>query len=154
MDVNESLDAERVADLLGLQPLPGEGGRWAQTVRDGYSTAIYYLLSEGDFSAMHRLKAPELYHHYAGAPARLLLLHPEGKVTESILGSDLQSDERPQILVPEGVWQGSSTQGRWSLLGTTMTPPYTDEMFELGLRRDLATGWPAAAGRIADLTRD
>ena len=143
-----------MADLLGLQPLPGEGGLWKQTVRDDHSTAIYYLLSEGDFSAMHRLQAPELYHHYAGAPARLLLLHPEGEVTEPILGSDLQSGERPQILVPEGVWQGSSTQGRWSLLGTTMTPPYTDEMFELGLLRDLVTGWPAAIGRIADLTRD
>ena len=152
--MNESLDAEQVADLLGLQPLPGEGGRWTQTVRDGYSTAIYYLLIEGDFSAMHRLQAPELYHHYAGAAAELLLLHPEGEVTESTLGSDLQSGERPQVLVPEGVWQGSSTQGCWSLLGTTMTPPYTDEMFELGLRRDLVTGWPTAVGRITNLTRD
>ena len=29
-----SLEADRVADLLGLAPLPAEGGRWAQTVRD------------------------------------------------------------------------------------------------------------------------
>ena len=57
-----SMEADRVADLLGLAPLPAEGGRWAQTVRDGQSTAIYYLLAEGDFSAIHRLQSPELYH--------------------------------------------------------------------------------------------
>ena len=149
-----SLEADRVADLLGLVPLPAEGGRWAQTVRDGQSTAIYYLLADGDFSAMHRLSSPELYHHYAGDPALLLLLllHPDGQVTEPVLGPDLEGGQRPQALVPAGVWQGSSTLGRWSLLGTTMTPPYTDEMFELGRRDDLLDRWPTAAARIADLT--
>ena len=34
-----------------------------------------------------------------------------------------------------------------------MTPPYTDEMFELGRRDDLLDRWPTAAARIADLTR-
>ena len=148
-----SMEADRVAELLGLAPLPGEGGRWAQTVRDGQSTAIYYLLAEGDFSAIHRLQSPELYHHYGGDPALLLLLHPDGQVTEPVLGPDLEGGQRPQVLVPAGVWQGSLTLGRWSLLGTTMTPPYTDEMFELGRRDDLLDRWPTAEARIADLTR-
>ena len=148
-----SLEADRVADLLGLAPLLAEGGRWAQTVRDGQSTAIYYLLADGDFSAIHRLQSPELYHHYGGDPALLLLLHPDGLVTEPVLGPDLEGGQRPQVLVPAGVWQGSSTLGRWSLLGTTMTPPYTDEMFELGRRDDLLDRWPTAAARIVDLTR-
>jgi predicted cupin superfamily sugar epimerase len=51
------------------------------------------------------------------------------------------------------VWQGSSTCGEWTLLGTTMAPPYADEGFELGRREELLADWPSAAGRIAELTR-
>ena len=68
------LGADEVAAILSLVPLPEEGGRWAQTVLDGDSSAIHYLLTDGDFSAMHRLDGQEVYHHYAGAPAALLLL--------------------------------------------------------------------------------
>ena len=69
------------------------------------------------------------------------------------MGDDLAAGQRPQVVVPAGVWQGSSTCGEWTLLGTTMTPPYTDEGFELGRRDELLADWPSAAGRIAELTR-
>ena len=68
-----------VAALLGLEPLPHEGGMWAQTWIDDLSTAIYFLLQPGDFSAMHRLDGPEIWHHYAGDPVRLVLLHDDGR---------------------------------------------------------------------------
>ncbi|MDG2908343.1 MAG: cupin domain-containing protein [Acidimicrobiales bacterium] len=147
------LGADVVAELLGLVPLPGEGGRWAQTLLDGDSSAIHYLLTDGDFSAMHRLAGPEVYHHYAGAPAALLLLFPDGSAAEVLMGDDLVAGQRPQVVVPAGVWQGSSTRGEWTLLGTTMAPPYADEGFELGRRDDLVADWPSAAERIAELTR-
>ena len=152
-DVTDDLAADEVAALLGLEPLPHEGGRWARTLHDGNSSAIHYLLSEGDFSALHRLTGPEVYHHYAGAPADLLLLHPDGTHEEVRLGDDLQGGQRPQVVVPAGTWQGSSTLGAWTLLGTTMAPPYADEGFELGRRDDLVAGWPAVADRIGALTR-
>ena len=65
--------AEVVA-MLGLEPLPEEGGMWREVWRDERSTAIYFLLQPGDFSAMHRLDGPELWHHYAGAAVEMLLL--------------------------------------------------------------------------------
>ncbi len=151
--MSDHLGADEVAALLGLVPLPDEGGRWARTLHDGNSSAIHYLLSDGDFSAMHRLDGPEVYHHYAGSPAVLLLLFGDGSAAEVILGDDLEAGQRPQAVVPAGVWQGSSTCGEWTLLGTTMAPPYTDEGFELGRRDDLVADWPSAAGRIAELTR-
>ena len=147
------LGADEVAELMGLVPLPGEGGRWAQTLLDGDSSAIHYLLTDGDFSAMHRLAGPEVYHHYAGAPAALLLLFPDGSAAEVLMGDYLVAGQRPQVVVPAGVWQGSSTCGEWTLLGTTMAPPYADEGFELGRRDDLVADWPSAAERIAELTR-
>jgi predicted cupin superfamily sugar epimerase len=151
--MSELLGADEVAALLGLVPLPDEGGRWAQTVLDGDSSAIHYLLSDGDFSAMHRLDGPEVYHHYAGAPAVLLLLFADGSAAEVVLGDDLAAGQRPQVVVPAGVWQGSSTSGAWTLLGTTMSPPYSDAGFTLGRREDLLADWPAAAERITELTR-
>jgi hypothetical protein len=147
------LGADEVAAILGLVPLPEEGGRWAQTVLDGDSSAIHYLLADGDFSAMHRLDGQEVYHHYAGAPVALLLLFPDGSAAEVLMGDDLAAGQRPQVVVPAGVWQGSSTCGEWTLLGTTMAPPYTDEGFELGRRDELLADWPSAAGRITELTR-
>ena len=147
------LGADEVAAILSLVPLPEEGGRWAQTVLDGDSSAIHYLLADGDFSAMHRLDGQEVYHHYAGAPVALLLLFPDGSAAEVLMGDDLAVGQRPQVVVPAGVWQGSSTCGEWTLLGTTMAPPYTDEGFELGRRDELLADWPSVAGRIAELTR-
>ena len=49
--------AEEISDILGLEPLALEGGMWAQTLKDKNSTAIYYLLSKNNFSAMHKLEA-------------------------------------------------------------------------------------------------
>jgi predicted cupin superfamily sugar epimerase len=146
-------DGERVAALLGLEPLPEEGGMFRRTHLDAHSSAIYYLLVDPDFSALHALSGPETYHWYAGAPLRLLLLHPDGRASEQVLGPDLAAGQRPQLVVPAGTWQGSSPAGAWSLVGTTMAPPFDPVGFRLGARADLAACYPASRDRIAELTR-
>ena len=145
--------AEEISDILGLEPLALEGGMWAQTLKDKNSTAIYYLLSKNNFSAMHKLEATEIYHYYAGAPAQMLLLNSAGKTEELVLGLDLYSGQRPQVIVEPGVWQGSKTTGEWTLLGTTMAPPYSQEMFQLADREELLNGWPDSRKKIYELTR-
>ena len=145
--------AEEISDILGLEPLALEGGMWAQTLKDKNSTAIYYLLSKNNFSAMHKLEATEIYHYYAGAPAQMLLLNSAGKTEELVLGLDLDSGQRPQVIVEPGVWQGSKTTGEWTLLGTTMAPPYSQEMFQLADREELLKGWPDIEQKIYELTR-
>jgi uncharacterized protein len=146
-------DGERVAEVLGLEPLPDEGGLFRRTHVDAHSSAIYYLLIAPDFSALHRLSATETYHWYAGSPLRLLLLGADGRVEEPVLGPDLAAGQRPQIVVPAGTWQGSSPAGEWSLVGTTTAPPFDWEGFEMGERAALTTGYPEAADRIVALTR-
>jgi predicted cupin superfamily sugar epimerase len=49
--------------------------------------------------------------------------------------------------------QGSSPLGPWSLIGTTMAPPFEWQGFELGDRDLLQRRHPDAAERIAELTR-
>ena len=145
--------AEEISDILGLEPLALEGGMWTQTFKDKNSTAIYYLLSKNNFSAIHKLEATEIYHYYAGAPAQMLLLSFAGKIEEPVLGSNLDSGHRPQVIVEPGVWQGSKTTGEWTLLGTTMAPPYSQEKFQLADREELLKGWPDSRQKIYELTR-
>ena len=142
-----------VVGLLGLVPLPEEGGMWREVWRDEQSTAIYFLLQPEDFSAMHRLDGPELWHHYAGAAVEMLLLGPDGSVERPVLGDDLGSGERPCVVVPACTWMGALTRGEWSLVGTTMAPPYHHDGFELGDADELIEQYPSAAAEIAGLVR-
>lgn len=146
-------DGERIAAMLGLEPLPDEGGLFRRTHIDAHSSAIYYLLLAPEFSALHRLDATETYHWYAGAPLRLLLLTPGGAADERLLGPDVAAGQRPQIVVPAGTWQGSSPAGEWSLVGTTVAPPFDWAHFELGDRARLSASHPTSADRITELTR-
>jgi len=142
-----------VIELLGLEPLPGEGGQWAQTWRDEHSTAIYFLLRPNDFSALHRLDSVELWHHYAGAAVDMLLLEPGGSVRRPRLGDDLAGGERPVVVVAPGTWMAAETAGAWSLVGTTMAPGYHEAGFELGARAELADAYPETAADIQRLPR-
>ena len=158
VEVGGRAEGERVAGLLGLQPLPHEGGLYRQTFTDAHSSAIYFLLLAPDVSALHRLDATEVYHWYAGSPLRMLVLSGDerdgdGRVEEPTLGPDLDAAERPQVVVPAGTWQGSSPAGAWTLVGTTMAPPFTWSGFGLGVRAELIDRWPSARARITALTR-
>lgn len=152
MPVNPTT-ADEIVELLDLAPLPDEGGLYRRTHHDGWSTAIYFLVTSGEFSAMHRLGGPELWHFYAGAPVSMLLLHPDGTATEPVLGTDLHAGQRPQQMVEAGVCMGASTTGDWSLLGTTMAPPFTEVSLEFPSVDALVEQWPAAQARIRSLTR-
>ena len=146
-------EGEQIARLLALEPLPGEGGLFRRTYADGHSSVIFFMLLAPDFSAMHRVDGVETYHWYAGSPLQLLMLHPGGRVGQPILGSDFAEGARPQIVVPAGVWQGSSPLGEWTLVGTTMAPPFEWSAFHLGRRDELLAGWPTAVSQIQALTR-
>jgi predicted cupin superfamily sugar epimerase len=146
-------EAQRLAALLELRPLPGEGGLFRRTHLDAHSAAIYYLLVAPDFSALHTLAVTETYHFHAGSPLRLLLLWPDGHTSEPVLGLDLEAGQRPQLVVPAGVWQGSAPDGEWSLVGTTTAPAFDWSGFRLGERAELSDRYPAQQARIARLTR-
>lgn len=130
------LSAEAVARLLEMSPHP-EGGFYRETFRDSapagaraHSTAIYYLLPAGQVSAWHRVDAAEIWHWHAGAPLELSLFEA-GRRTVQRLGADLPGGERPQGIVPAGVWQSARSLGAWSLLGCTVAPGFEFAHFEL-----------------------
>jgi predicted cupin superfamily sugar epimerase len=151
--VSARSEGEWIARRLKLEPLPGEGGLFRRSYVDAYSSVIYFMLLAPDFSALHALDGVETYHWYAGSPLQLLLLHPGGRVEQPMLGPDIAAGATPQFVVPAGVWQGASTLGRWTLVGTTMAPPFEWSGLRLGRRAELIAGWPDAAEQIRALTR-
>ncbi|WP_424361106.1 cupin domain-containing protein [Methylocystis parvus] len=131
-----NLSAEQVARLLGLAPHP-EGGFYKETFRDpreidgrSVGTAIYYLLPAGQVSQWHRVDAGEIWHWHAGAPLELSL-YDGARKTLLRLGPDLVAGERPQGIVPAGVWQSAKSLGAWTLVGCTVAPGFEFAHFEL-----------------------
>ena len=141
------MNAEDVVSALGLEPLPVEGGHFAQGYRSGELSTIYYLLRGGEFSALHRLRHVEVYAYHLGAPLRMLLLHPDGSVSAPVLGGSLGEGQRPQVVVPAGVWQASRSDD-WTLVTTVVVPPYADDVVEFGDAEELAAEFPSHALEI------
>jgi predicted cupin superfamily sugar epimerase len=171
----DSQEIAKIIDLLGLQPLPFEGGLVAETYCAGdwlsagalparygaprrAGTAIYYALTDDpdSFSAFHSLLTDEVFHFYLGDAVEQVLLLPGGECCRQVLGQDLLRGQRVQSVVPAGAWQSLSLLpgGRFALLGTTMAPGYNQADFTLGERAALLAGWPAEAAAIARLTRN
>ncbi len=131
------LTAAEVARRLDLAPHP-EGGWYRETFRDdepgdgrGHSTAIYYLLGQGDRSHWHRVDAVEVWHHYAGAPLQLSLSPDGHAVTHHRLSGNVADGDRPQVVVPRRCWQSAVSLGAWTLAGCTVAPGFVFSGFEM-----------------------
>ena len=160
-------EAEKIIAQLALAPLPREGGYFRQTwvsqarLANGRaaSSAIWFLLTPEDFSALHRLQAEELWHFYSGDPVEHVQLNPaDGAVRVTRLAADLPGSDVPQLTVPPGTWQGARLAAGarprgWALLGCTLTPAWSEQEFELGSRASLRREFPGAAEWIGVLTR-
>ena len=128
------MDERDVIAALDLAPHP-EGGYFVETWRDEAATAIYFLVPAGARSKWHRvLDRSEVFHFYAGDPLELetnpLAPSADGSSTV-VLGPHLDAGERPQAVVSADCWQRARSTGRWTLVGCTVSPPFSFEAFEL-----------------------
>jgi predicted cupin superfamily sugar epimerase len=122
-------EAARLIALLDLKPHP-EGGHYREMFRDSgvraHSTAIYFLLCEGEVSRWHRVDAAEVWHFYRGAPLELGI----GR-ERFVLGNAIEKAERPQIVVPPHEWQSARSLGAYTLVGCTVAPGFEFSKFEM-----------------------
>lgn len=153
---------------LRLERLPGEGGFFRQTARTETVSAILFLMTADEFSALHRLAQDELWHFHAGDPVEHVQLDPRDGAPQSAqvtrLGADLLGGEAPQVFVPAGVWQGarlapprdaakSRAAHGYALVGCTASPPWEERGFELAARASLRRSFPPEGAWIDALTR-
>jgi uncharacterized protein len=161
---------DQLISRLKLQPLDLEGGWFFQTYQDPglstphgfpsprpWSTAIYYLMTPkaAGFSALHRLRGVEILFFLLGDPVESLVIHPNGKSEQPILGTDILNGQVLQLIIPSGCWQGHRVKpgGEYALIGTTMAPGYDQQDFELGDRDELCQLYPDLKDEINLLTR-
>lgn len=130
------MTADEIIEALGLAPHP-EGGWFRQTwvAEDGprpSGTCIYFLLKAGETSHWHRVDATEIWLFHAGAPLTLrIAATAEGPAVMHVLGPDIASGARPQIVVPKDHWQTAETRADWTLVSCTVSPGFLFEGFEL-----------------------
>lgn len=165
-------DAAYWIDRLQLQRHP-EGGYFRETYRapltiaqaalpSSYpgdrsaSTAIYFLLTRGEISALHRITADEGWHLYSGGPLWVHVIEPDGEHRRITLGLDLDAGQAPQAVVPGGRWFGSEldpdSPHDHALVGCTVAPGFDFDDFELATRNDLIRTYPQHEKLITRLT--
>lgn len=165
------LNAEDIIKLLDLKPHP-EGGYYKEIYRSDeiiqqeslpsrysgprcFGTGIYYLLTPGDISMMHRVKSDETFHFYMGDPVELLKLYPDGSGEIIEIGPDLEKGMTLCATIEKNVWQGQRLKkgGRFVLFGTTVNPGFEFSDFEVGDRDRLQREYPVFSERIGALTK-
>ncbi len=135
--------AEELIATLGLQPHP-EGGwyaevfRSASTVQPGDArgsrsalTTIYFLLTAGQTSRLHRVASDEVWHFYEGDPLELTIAPGDlSSLSQTTLGP-VGPSSAPVFTVPAGCWQAARPQGAYTLVGCTVAPGFDFADFEM-----------------------
>lgn len=138
----------RSPETIGVHALPQRF-----TGERHLSTAIYFLLEAGNFSAFHRIKSDECWHFYAGDPLHIHVLDEAGNYYLYRLGQG--REEQFQLIVPAGCWFASETApgSLYALVGCTVSPGFDFADFELADAQALSGKFPDQQVLIARLCR-
>lgn len=158
-------------DYYRLLPHP-EGGYYKETYRSAesilqpalparfggdrnFSTAIYFLLEENNFSAFHKIKSDECWHFYAGNCLLVHTIHLNGKLETIKLGNNILNGEVFQYVVPANCWFASepAKNSKFSFVGCTVAPGFDFADFELANTDELSKLYPQHKVLIRRLTR-
>jgi len=154
-----------------LEPHP-EGGWYKQTYKSNeqiaaealperfsasrtFSTAIYFLLERGNFSAFHRIKSDECWHFYAGEPLFIYIIEQTGELKIISLGNDHEKGQSFQYVVPANCWFASrpAPESEYCFVGCTVSPGFEFDDFELANATELSTIYPQHKPIIIELCR-
>lgn len=120
-----------------------------------FSTAICFLLEQGNFSAFHRIKSDECWHFYTGQPLEVFILFPEGRLEVITLGNDIEKGQLFQYVVPANCWFASrpAPESAFSFVGCTVAPGFDFADFELAHAAALCAEYPQYTTLINSLCR-
>ncbi len=155
-------EAQRLISSLALADHP-EGGWYRETFRSqqrvttergtmrAASTAIYFLLTQGTFSAFHRLVSDETWHFYRGDPLTIEIIAPSGTHERRVIGVG----DVLQTTVPANAYFASHVDAPdgYALVGCDVAPGFEFADFHLITRAMLTAAYPQFAPLIARYTR-
>jgi len=165
------LSAQQLIKQYCLQPHP-EGGWFKETYKSTeiisasalperfgaprvFSTAIYFLLEQGNFSAFHRIKSDECWHFYTGDPLDVYVLQQDGNLEIVHLGNNISKGLMFQYVVPADCWFASrpAPGSSFCFAGCTVAPGFDFADFELADASALASLYPMHQSIIKTLCR-
>jgi uncharacterized protein len=165
------MTAEYFIRHLQLQPHP-EGGFFKETYRSSgiissncllpdfnddrnYSTAIYFLLQYGDFSAFHRIASDECWHFYEGGSLLIHVIDEVGKYSCIRLGRKIHEGDLFQFVVPAKCWFASEPAPgtEFTLVGCTVAPGFDFADFEMADKKTMMNEYPQHDSIIQRLCR-
>jgi len=155
-----------IIEKLQLEPLPEiQNGFFRQTYRSqaivkgdrdrSSGTLIYYLATANAVSTFHKLESDEILMFHAGTSGIQLLLFPDGRWEERVIGGDLSRGEMLQSIVPGGTWFSLVLSDRadtsWGLFSVLVVPGFDYEDFTPGDGAELVKQYPSAEKRMKEL---
>lgn len=111
----------------GEMPFPGfEGTR-------NLCTSIFFLLKEGQQSALHRIKSDEIWYFHDGDGVDIIEIDEKGNEIITRLGKKINQGERLQHVVKANRWFGARLPegSRFCLVGCQVSPGFDFRDFEL-----------------------
>jgi predicted cupin superfamily sugar epimerase len=116
------------------------------------STAIYFLVTPGNVSRLHRIQSDEVWHFYLGGPLTVIELDAgESKgYRATVLGQDVVAGQLQQYVVKRGTWFGCypADGTEFSFVGCTVAPGFEFQDFELASRAALLAAFPESASDV------
>src|SRR5215213_11142708 len=84
------------------------------------------MVTTGAPVRLHRIRNDQLYHYYLGDPLETILLHSDGSFERIIVGPDIRTAQRLQLLIPGNTFHTARLLGRrrW-FLGHRMARRHT-----------------------------
>ena len=132
--------------------IPGSALPAGYTGSRNYSTAILFLLRQGEYSRLHRIRQDEIWHFHLGGPLRLACIAPDGQSEERLLGMDIRNGQLLQSVVRAGCWFGATPApgADFALVGCTVAPGFDFADFEMGHAAELEALFPSAHACIRE----
>lgn len=151
------MDAKAYIEKLQLEPHP-EGGYYRQVFGNDASgkkdiSTIYYMLTDSDMSAFHRLhEMTEIWYYHAGEPLNIYVIDSDGK----LIVHNLSPDGEMQVVIHPEQWFAADIPSKegFCLVGCAVAPAFTFENFELGRKEELLQRFPQHAEVVQKLCRE
>jgi uncharacterized protein len=138
----------RVSYVSGTQIAPGGMPAPFATGRPAGS-ALFFQVTPDAPVHLHCIRNDQLYHRYLGDPLRVLLLYPDGGHAVEVMGGDLESGQRLQLLIPGSTFHMARVlDGGWFLGASTEWPGVDPSDVVVGDPSVLRVSHPGAAHLI------
>jgi predicted cupin superfamily sugar epimerase len=113
-------------------------------------SALYFMVTPSAPVRLHRIRNDQLYHYYLGDPLEVFLLHTDGTTERIVVGPDLRSGHRVQLLIPGNTFHTARLIGRghWFLGASTEWPGVIPADVEIGNVDELAGIYPSVAADL------